>query len=63
MLTLWCPAAFRDFQEKNTETHMVLRGNFSGPVSGTNPVKGSKDAASFLVCTRKKFLLGDAGFL
>jgi len=38
---------------------MALRGNFSGPVCSTDPVKVSKDAASLLVCTRKKiFCLG-----
>jgi len=41
-----------------------LRGNFSGPVCSTDPVKVSKDAASLLVCIRKKiFSLGAAGFL
>jgi len=39
-----------------------LRKNFFGPISATNPVEGSKDAASFLVCTLKKFLLGGSGF-
>jgi len=40
---------------------MALRGNFSGPVCSTDPVKVSKDAASLLVCTRKNiFCLGDA---
>jgi len=45
---------------------VALRGNFSGPVCSTGPVKVSKDAASLQVCTRKKnFLLGGwgAGFL
>jgi len=41
---------------------VALRGNFSGPVSATDPVKGSKDVASLLVCTRKKFLLEGCGF-
>ena len=35
--------------------HVVLRGNFSGPVCSTDLVKVSKDAASLLVCTQKKF--------
>jgi len=52
---LWRPAAFGDFREKNTETQVALRRNFSGPVSATDPVKSSKDAASLVVCTRKKF--------
>jgi len=38
---------------------MALHGNFSGPICFTDPVKVSKDAASFLVCTWKKiFCLG-----
>ena len=41
---------------------MALRENFSGPVCSTDLVKVSKDAASLLVCTRKKFLLGGCGF-
>jgi len=43
--------------------HMALCGNFSDLVSATDPVKGSKDMASLLVCTRKKsFLLGGCRF-
>jgi len=34
---------------------VALCGNFSGSVCSTDPVKVSKDAASLLVCTRKKF--------
>jgi len=41
--------------EKNTKTHVALRGNFSSSVSVTDLVKASKDAANFLVRTRKKF--------
>jgi len=41
---------------------VALRRNFSGPVCSTDPVKVSKDVASLLVCTRKKFLLGGCGF-
>jgi len=62
MLTLWCLAAFGDFREKNTKMHVALCGNFSGPVSATDPVKGSKDVASLLVCTQKKFWGGGCGF-
>jgi len=36
--------------------HMALRGNFSGPVCFTDPVKVSKDAASLLVCTKKNIV-------
>jgi len=34
---------------------VALRGNFSAPVQVTDLVKVSKDAASLLECTRKKF--------
>jgi len=54
MLTLWRPAAFGDFQEKNTEMHVALHGNFSAPARVTDLVEVSNDAASLLVCTRKK---------
>ena len=43
---------------------MALRRHFSGPVCSADPVKVSKDAASLLVCTRKKiFCLGGAFFV
>jgi len=42
---------------------MALRGNISALVRVTDLVEASKDAASLLVCTRKKiFGLGVAGF-
>jgi len=53
-LTLWRPASFGDFRKKNTETHVALRGYFSGLVSATNPVKSSKDAGSLVAYTQKK---------
>jgi len=56
-------ATFGDFQ-KNTETHVALRGNLSGPVSATDLVKVSKDTASYAACTwKKKFWVGDVDFL
>jgi len=39
---------------KTAGSHVALHRNFSGPVSATDPVKSSKDAASLAVCTRKK---------
>jgi len=42
--------------EKNPETHVALRGNFSAPVWVTDLVKALKDASSLLVCTWKKFI-------
>jgi len=42
---------------------VALRGNFFGPVCSTDLVKVSKDAASPIVSTRKKFFcLGCAFF-
>jgi len=41
---------------------VALRGNFSGPVCSTDPVKVSKDAVSLLVCTRKKIFAWGARF-
>jgi len=44
--------------------HVALCGNISAPVRVIELVEVSKDAASLLVCTRKKFFcLGGAGFL
>ena len=60
--TLWHPAAFGDFREKNADTHVALRGNFSGPISTTDPVKSSKDEASLVACTRKNFFAWGCGF-
>jgi len=43
---------------------MALSENITTPVRVTDLVKVSKDAASLVVCTRKKiFWLGDASFL
>jgi len=57
ILTLWCLAAFGNFQEKIPESHMALRGNFSGLLCATDPVKVSKDTASLLVGTLKSFFV------
>jgi len=40
---------------KTAGLHVALRGNFSGPVSATDPVKISKDSASLVICTQKFF--------
>ena len=48
--------------EKKAQTHVALCGNISAPVSVTDLVEASKDAASLLVCTRKKFFAWGAGF-
>jgi len=52
-LTLWRPVGFDDFREKKHKRMWPCAGIF--PVSATNLVKGPKDLASLLVCTRKKF--------
>jgi len=38
---------------KTVGLHVALHGNFSGPVSVKDLVKGSKESASLVVCTRK----------
>jgi len=48
---------------KTAGSHMTLRGNFSGLVNATDPIKSSKDKASLVVRTRKYFLVGGADFL
>jgi len=40
--------------KKTAGSHVVLRRNFSSPVSVTDLVEVSKDAVSLVVCTRKK---------
>ena len=50
-------------RDKTNGAHVILRGNFSGPVSTIDLVKSSKGSASLVVYTRKKFWLGDCGFL
>ena len=50
--------------KKRAGSHVALHGNISVPVWVTDLVEMSKDTASLVVCTRKKFFcLGDAGFL
>jgi len=41
--------------------HVVLRRNISVPVRVTDQVEVSKDTASLLVCTRKKFFAWGCG--
>jgi len=48
-------AEIRNSHTKTSRSHVALCENFSGPVSTTDPVKGSKDAESLVVYTRKKF--------
>jgi len=47
---------------KTAGLHMVLRGNFSGPISATDPVKSSIDSSSLVVCTQKKIFGWGCGF-
>ena len=41
--------------QKTAGSHVALRRNISAPVQVTDLVEVSKDAASLVVCTRKKF--------
>jgi len=41
--------------EKNTETYVALRGNYSASVQVTDLVEVSNDATSLPECTLKKF--------
>ena len=49
------PGWIQGFSEKNAWTHLALHRNISAPVRVTDLVKASKDMASLLVYTRKKF--------
>ena len=61
-LTLWRLAEITNSRTKTTGLHVALRKNFSSTLSATDLVKGPKDVASLLVCTRKQILLGGYGF-
>jgi len=55
---------FQEFPRQITRSHMDLHTCNYGAESGRELFKGSKDAASLLVCTRKKnFGLGNVDFL
>ena len=41
-------------RKKTAESHVALRRNISAPVRVTDLIEVSKDAASLVVCTRKK---------
>jgi len=48
-----------DFHTKATGTHVALNARNSGAESGRELFKGSTNATSLLICTRKKnFWLG-----
>jgi len=54
---------FKNFEPKNRQ-HVALCKRDSCAESGRELFKGSKDSASLLVCTKKKFfLVGGADFL
>jgi len=58
------PGLIQAVSAKTAGSHMALHGNFSGPVSTTDPIQSSKDSASLVVCTQKKFFwLGVADYL
>jgi len=49
--------------KKTAGSHVALRGNISTPVRVTDLVEVSKDVASLVVCTQRKFLVGGCSFL
>jgi len=49
-------------RKKTAGSHVALRGNISAPVRVTDLVEVSKDAASLVVCTQKKFFAWGSGF-
>ena len=51
----WRPVGIGDSRAKTTGSHVALRAPNSGAESGRELFKGSKDTASLLVYTRKKF--------
>jgi len=62
LVNTFAPGLIQEVRAKTAGSHVALHGNFSGPVSATDPVKSSKDSASLVVCTRKIFLFGGCGF-
>jgi len=54
-IIIWRLVLFEDFGAKATGSYVDLRGCNSGAKSGIELIKGSKDVASLLFCTRKKF--------
>jgi len=58
------PVAFEDSRAKTTGSHVASREHHSGDESGRELFKGSKDAASLVVGTKKNvFSFGVANFL
>ena len=62
-INTFTPRLIQTVCAKTPGSHMALHGNFSAPVSATDPVKSSKDSSSLVVCTKKKFLVGGIDFL
>ena len=65
LLTLSCPAALRILAPKQPDRSWIYVHATQGTESGREVFKGSKDTASLLVCTRKKYIfcLKGADFL
>ena len=55
MLDTLTPWLIQAVCKKTAGSHVALCGNSSAPVSITDLVEVSKDAASLVVCTRKNF--------
>jgi len=56
------PGLIQAIRKKTAGSHVALRGNISAPVRVMDLVKVLKNAASLVVCTRKKFLVGGCKF-
>jgi len=55
LFNTFVPGLIQAVRKKTARSHVALRGNFSGPLSATDPVKGTTDLASLVLCTWKKF--------
>ena len=62
LLDTFTPGLIQVVRKKTAGSHVALHGNFSGPVSATDAVKCSKDLASLVVCTPKKFFVWGVRF-
>jgi len=55
MLKTLTSASIQAVHKKTAGSHVALHGNISTPVRVMDQVEVPKDAASLVVCTRKKF--------
>jgi len=57
----YAPRLIQAVRTKTAGLHVALRGNFSGPVSATNPVKSSRQV--LWLALEKNVLVGVVDFL